>query len=92
MLFIEQRSWDSPLRSLLFPVAAVLFVLFVLHERRYGRTREPLVSLELLKLRSYVLGAGVGMVYFAGFTATFFTYTQYLQAGLGYSALQAGRP
>jgi EmrB/QacA subfamily drug resistance transporter len=88
--FIEQRTWHSPLRTALFPLAAVLLVLWVVHERRYGRTREPLVSLELFKIRSYVLGTGVGLIYFAGFTATFFILTQYLQLGLGYPAWKAG--
>ena len=88
--FIEQRSWYSPLRLLLFPLAAVLLVLWVAHERRYGRTREPVVNLNLFKIRSYVLGAGVGLLYFAGFTGTFFILTQYLQSGLCYSALEAG--
>jgi EmrB/QacA subfamily drug resistance transporter len=88
--FIEQRTWHSPLRPLLFPLAALLLVLWVLHERRYGREHEPLVSLDLFKIRSYVLGAGLGMVYFAGFTATFFILTQYLQLGLDYPAWKAG--
>ena len=66
--FIEQRSWDSPLRLALFPLAAVLLVLWLLHERRYGRTHEPLVDLDLFRIRSYVLGAGIGLIYFAGFT------------------------
>jgi EmrB/QacA subfamily drug resistance transporter len=88
--FIEQRTWHSPLRPALFPVAVVLLGVWVLHERRYGRTREPLVSLELFKIRSYVLGSGLGLVYFAGFTATFFILTQYLQLGLHYPAWQAG--
>ncbi len=88
--FIEQRSWHSPLRPALFGVAAVLLVLWVVHERRYGRTREPLVSLDLFRIRSYVLGAGVGFLYFAGFTGTFFILTQYLQIGLHYSPLGAG--
>ncbi len=88
--FIEQRSWHSPLRPLLFPVAGVLLVLWVLHERRYGRDREPVVSLDLFRERSYSLGAGVGLLYFAGFTGTFFIYTQYLQTGLHYTAWQAG--
>jgi len=30
------------------------------------------------------------MLYFAGFTTIFFTYTLFLQSGLGYSALEAG--
>jgi EmrB/QacA subfamily drug resistance transporter len=88
--FIEQRSWHSPLRPLLFPVAAVLLVLWVLHERRYGRDREPVVSLDLFRIRTYVLGSGIGLVYFAGFTGTFFILTQYLQLGLDYPAWKAG--
>ena len=88
--FIELRSWHSPLRPLLFPLAAVFAAAWVWHERRYGRTHEPLVSLDLFRIRSYVLGAGVGILYFAGFTGTFFILTQYLQIGLHYSALQAG--
>ena len=88
--FIEQRAWHSPLRLALFPLAAVLLVLWVLHERRYARTREPLVSLDLFRIRSYVLGAPVGLIYFAGFVAVFFILTQYLQLGLNYPAWKSG--
>src|SRR5262249_1942803 len=58
--------------------------------RRYGRTREPLVSLELFRIRSYKLGAPVGLLYFAGFVAMFFILTQYLQLGLHYPAWKSG--
>jgi EmrB/QacA subfamily drug resistance transporter len=88
--FIELRTWHSPLRPALWPLAALLAILWVLHERRYGRVHEPVVSLDLFAIRSYVLGTGVGLIYFAGFTGTVFILTQYLQLGLGYSALQAG--
>ncbi|MBV9817178.1 MAG: MFS transporter [Solirubrobacterales bacterium] len=88
--FVELRTWHSPLRPLLFPLAVVLAVAWVVHERRYGRAREPLVSLDLFAIRTYVLGNGVGALYFAGFTGTFFILTQYLQIGLRYSALEAG--
>ena len=88
--FIEQRTWPAEVRYALFPVAGLLLVVWVLHERRYGRTHEPLVSLDLFSIRAYVLGAGVGLLYFAGFTGTFFILTQYLQDGLGYTAWQAG--
>ena len=88
--FIEQRTWHSPLRLALFPLAAVLLVVWVLHERRYGRTREPLVSLDLFRIRSYALGAPVGLLYFAGFIAVFFILTQYLQLGLDYPAWKSG--
>jgi EmrB/QacA subfamily drug resistance transporter len=88
--FIELRSWHSPLRPALWPVAAVLAVGWILHERRYGRDHEPVFSLDLFRIRAFVLGMGVGLIYFAGFTATFFILTQYLQLGLHYTALQAG--
>jgi EmrB/QacA subfamily drug resistance transporter len=88
--FIEQRTWHGALRLALFPMAAVLLVVWVLHERRYGRTREPLVSLELFRIRSYVLGAPVGLLFFAAFVAVFFILTQYLQLGLGYPAWKSG--
>lgn len=88
--FIEERTWHSPLRPALFGVAAVVAVAWVLHERRYARTREPAFSLDLFRIRSYILGVGVGTLYFAGFTGTFFILTQYLQSGLDYSALEAG--
>lgn len=87
--FIEQQNWNR-LRLLLFPAAGVLLLGWVLHERRYGRTREPVVDLQLFRLRSYSLGASLGLLYFAGFTSIFFTYTQYLQNGLDYAAWQAG--
>jgi EmrB/QacA subfamily drug resistance transporter len=88
--FIEQRSWHSSVRLALFPLAAVLLVLWVIHERRYGRTREPLVSLDLFRIRSYVFGAPVGLLFFAGFVGLFFIQTQYLQLGLGYPAWKSG--
>jgi MFS family permease len=77
---IEQRTWDSPLRLALFPLAAALLVVWVLHERRYGRTREPLVSLDLFQIRSYALGAPVGLLYFAGFIAMTFASTWSISA------------
>jgi EmrB/QacA subfamily drug resistance transporter len=87
---IEQHTWDSPLRPLLYPISALFGFLWVVHERRYGREHEPVMSLDLFRIRSYVLGIGIGLVYFAGFTGTFFILTQYLQIGLKYTALQAG--
>jgi MFS family permease len=70
--------------------AAVVLAGFVLWERRYGRTRTSLVDLDLFKVRSYALGALIGLLYFAGFTTIFFIYTLYLQSGLHYTALEAG--
>ncbi len=57
---IEQRTWDSPLRLALYPLAAVLLLAWVRHERRYARTREPLVSLDLFRILSQVPVARAG--------------------------------
>src|SRR5512132_840812 len=43
--FIEQRTWHGPLRLASFSLGAALLALWGLHERRYARTREPLVAL-----------------------------------------------
>lgn len=83
---IERRTSGT----LVVPAAALL-VAFVAWERRYGRRGGmPMVDLALFRRRSYALGAGVGLLYFAGFTGIFFTYALYVQEGLHHSALASG--
>lgn len=82
---LSQRPWW------LLGVSVALLALFVIWERRWTAKRhETLVDLTLVRLRSYVLGLGLGTFYFAGFTSIFIILTLYLQEGLGYSALEAG--
>lgn len=82
---LSQRPWW------LLGVSAALLALFVGWERRWARRdRETLLDLSLVRVRSYVLGVGLGTFYFAGFTSIFIILTLYLQQGLGYSALEAG--
>ncbi|MGH1565536.1 MFS transporter [Mumia sp. DW29H23] len=72
-------------------VAAGLLAVFVVWERGWSRSgRATLVDLTLLRVRSYMLGLGLGTLYFAGFTSIFLVLTLYLQNGLGYSAFEAG--
>jgi EmrB/QacA subfamily drug resistance transporter len=87
---VQERQWHGPLKWLLLPAAAVVLAGFAWWERRYGRRARPVFNILLLRIRSYRLGALIALVYFAGFTAVFFIFTLYLQAGLGYSALLAG--
>jgi EmrB/QacA subfamily drug resistance transporter len=87
---VQERSWHTGLKWLLIPLAALLLVAFVAWERRFGRNHTAVIDLALFRVRSYALGALIAMFYFAGFTTIFFIYTLYLQAGLGYSALEAG--
>jgi len=89
--FVEEREWKGSAKWLLVVLAVVLLGAFVAWERRYqGRGGQPVVNLELLQVRSYSLGALVGLLFFAGFTGIFFIFTLFLQNGLGYSALLAG--
>lgn len=88
--FIEAQQWQSAARWLLVPAGAAAGAAWVAWERHYGRTREPVVDLSLFRLRSYSLGSTLALLYFAGFTGVFFIYAQYLQDGLGYSALASG--
>lgn len=89
--FIEQQTWHSIIRPLLWPAAAIVGIAFLLWERRYkAHDREPVVDFSLFARPSYSYGAGLGLLYFAGFTGIFFIYAQVLQDGLGYSALLSG--
>jgi EmrB/QacA subfamily drug resistance transporter len=89
--FVESRTWSGGLKWTLLLPAALLGYLFVRWEKTYRRRgRQPMVNLELFGRRSYTYGTLLGMAYFAGFTGVFFIYSQFLQDGIGYSALKAG--
>jgi MFS family permease len=85
--FLQERQWPGAAKWLLIPLGALVLAGFVAWERRHPF---PLADLGLFRRRSYTLGAGIALLYFAGFTAIFFIFTLYLQNGLGYSALGAG--
>jgi len=87
---VQEREWHGRAKWLLVVAALVLGALFVRWERRYARSGTPVIDLGLFRVRSYALGALIGMLYFAGFTTIFFIYTLFLQNGLRYSALMAG--
>ncbi|GAA5082749.1 MFS family permease [Thermocatellispora tengchongensis] len=85
--FVQEQQWRGAGKWLLLPAAALVLACFAAWERRHP---EPMVNLELFRLRSYRLGAAISLLYFAGFTGIFFAFTLYLQNGLRYSALLAG--
>ena len=87
---VEEREWQGPAKWLLLVAGLLVLAGFLAWERRYSRRETPLIELNLFKVRSYGLGALIGLLYFAGFTTIFFIYTLYLQNGLKYSALEAG--
>ena len=74
----------------LYPVGVLLLATWVLWERRYARTGEPVVDLALFRRAGYSSGALIAILFFAGFTGSFFIYSLHLQGELGYGALGAG--
>jgi EmrB/QacA subfamily drug resistance transporter len=87
---VQEREWQGSAKWLLAVAGALVLVGFVGWERRYSRHATSLIDLSLFRVRSYALGALVGLLYFGGFTSIFFTYTLLLQSGLHYTALEAG--
>jgi len=64
------------------------FALYELSVSRGGRS--PLVQLRLFRERAFSVGSVIAAVFFAGIPAFAFTFSLMLQAGLGFTALQAG--
>lgn len=83
---VQEREWQGSGKWLLAVAAIAVLTGFVLWERRVA----GVVDLGLFRVRSYALGSLVGLLYFAGFTSIFFTFTLLLQNGLHYTALEAG--
>ena len=82
---------DSPARWWFLPLGVALGAATILWERRYERRgQDPVLSPEVLGLRSFRFGALLGLAYFSGFTSVFLVITLFLQDDLGLSALQAG--
>ncbi|MFJ3320558.1 MFS transporter [Curtobacterium sp. NPDC086286] len=88
--FVQSQEWKGTAKWWLVVAAVVLGALFALWERRYARSKEPVIDLGLFRRRSFSLGVGLATLYFAGFTPLFFVLTLALQSGLRYSALLAG--
>jgi EmrB/QacA subfamily drug resistance transporter len=88
---VQEQQWKGGAKWLLIPAAVLLLAAFVAWEFRYTRRgKEPLVDLDLFRLRSWSFGASMITLFFAGFTPLFFVFTLYLQTGLRYTALEAG--
>lgn len=76
----------------LFAVSVVLLAAFALWERRLvARGIQPLLDPRLFStVRGYAVGAGVGTLYFIGFSGVWLVFALYYQHGLGFSPLRSG--
>lgn len=72
-------------------LAAVMIVAVVCWERFFEkRGGNVVMPRDLIRTASFTFGAGIGLIYFTGFTSIFLIVTLYLQDGLGLTPLQAG--
>jgi EmrB/QacA subfamily drug resistance transporter len=80
-------GWSSPRLIGLLALAVVLFVIFILVERR---VRDPLINLALFRNRPFVLITIGGTIANIVYTVTVLCTTIYLQDGRGLSPIVAG--
>ncbi|WP_225101099.1 MFS transporter [Streptomyces sp. CoH27] len=76
----------------LFPAGAVLLAVFARRQHRLvARGGQPLLDPRLFTtVRGYAVGAGVGTLYFIGFSGVWLVFALFYQHGLGYSPLRSG--
>jgi EmrB/QacA subfamily drug resistance transporter len=84
----QRYSWGIGIWAL-FAVAAVLFAVFLVQQRRQ-QSNEPLVPFFLFRDRNFSVLVLVGGLVSLGIIGFFLPFTIYLQSVLGYSALKAG--
>jgi EmrB/QacA subfamily drug resistance transporter len=76
----------------LFPAGAAILCVFAWWQRRLvARGAQPLLDPRLFTtVRGYAVGAGVGTLYFIGFSGVWLVFALFYQHGLGYSPLRSG--
>lgn len=89
MGIIEAGSlgWTSPVILSLFAGAVIFLIAFVLVEQR---TREPLLPLQLFRIRAFSVSNIVAFIVGVTILSTIFFIAQYFQQVQGYSVLEAG--
>ena len=71
--------------------AALLFVFTRRQRRLVDRGTQPLLDPRLFTtVRGYAVGAGVGTLYFIGFSGVWLVFALFYQHGLGFSPLESG--
>jgi EmrB/QacA subfamily drug resistance transporter len=89
---IEGRELGWPAWTFVMVAAGVVgLVLFgIVERRRERRGRSPLVTTTVFEKRAFSAGLATAFVFFTGMIGVMFTFSLYLQAGNGYSAIKAG--
>ena len=80
-------GWGKARTVAMLAAAGCILAAFVLNERR---TRHPLLSLSIFRVRGLAAADATWLIGMAGFFAMFFFLTLYMQEVLGFSPIQAG--
>lgn len=83
----SRLGWSSPEILGLFVISALLIGLFIWWEQRVA---DPIVKIELFKLRNFTVANIIGLVVAFGMLGIFFPITLFLQEVLGFSPVKAG--
>jgi EmrB/QacA subfamily drug resistance transporter len=83
----DKRGWTSPVIVTLFVASVVLLVGFVWWEQR---APDPMMKLELFKIRNFWVSNVITLMTAFGMFGIFFPMTIFLQQVLGFSAIRAG--
>lgn len=81
------KGWTSPEIVALLAVSVALLTAFVWWE---GRAADPMMKLELFRLRNFWVGNVIGGTVAFGMLGIMFPLTLFLQAALGFSPIRAG--
>ena len=80
-------GWSKARTIATLAAAGLMLVAFVLNERR---SRNPLMSLSIFRVKGLAAADATWLLAMAGFFAMFFFLTLYMQEVLGFSPIQAG--
>jgi EmrB/QacA subfamily drug resistance transporter len=83
----NESGWGSAEVVTALVVGAVLILVFIGWERR---SAEPMLPLRLFGNRIFTAATVISFLLYAALYGTVFFLSQYMQVGLGYSALEAG--
>ena len=86
----REKGWPVWIYAMLIASAPCLGVFVALQRSKTARSANPLLLMTLFANRSFRAGLVLSLVFFAGIPAFFFTFSLYLQGGLGFSALHSG--
>lgn len=86
----RDRGWPAWLLAMLALSVPVLVAFAAYELRKTRRADSPLVWMDLFQDRAFRTGLLLSLVFFLGLTPFFFTFSLYLQIGMGYTALGAG--